>query len=130
MFTQPAPASRSAGVATGRMKLAEHAMDEAGRGRWCLGVLVAEIERLPLVGAELMEGLHLNPLDISHGRNELGDAIDIWGVIRAPRNQGPEMVTPPSRALKAGAKLARRWITCPAGMRVLIGAGFRRRSAR
>ena len=79
---------RSAGVAARRMKLAEHAMDEAGSGSWRLGVLVVEIERLPLEGAELMEGLHLHPLDISHGSDEPCDAIDIGQVVRVPRHQG------------------------------------------
>ena len=63
--------SQSAHVATRSLKLAEHAMDEAGRGSWRIRVLVVEIERLPLESAELVEGLHLHPLDISHGRNEL-----------------------------------------------------------
>ena len=58
--------SASAGVATHCMKLAEHAIDEDGSGSWRMGVLVFEIERLPFEGAELMEGLHLDPLDISH----------------------------------------------------------------
>src|SRR5208337_4661569 len=79
--------SRSAGVAARRMKLAEHASDEAGRGSSRLGVLVVEIEPLPLEGAELMEGLHLHPLDISHGSNEPRDATDICHAVRVPRYQ-------------------------------------------
>ena len=58
---------RSADGAARRSELAEHPMDEAGRRTWRIRVRVREIERLPLEGAELMEGLHLHPLDISHG---------------------------------------------------------------
>ena len=52
-----------------------------------LACLYVEIERLPLEGAELMEGLHLHPLDISHGSDELRDAIDIGEIVRVPRYQ-------------------------------------------
>ena len=64
-----------------------HAVDQIGRGRRRIGVLVVEVHRLPFEGAELVERLHLDPLDVLHRRDELRDAFDIRGIVgeaRAP----------------------------------------------
>ena len=51
-------------------------------------MLVFEIHRLPLEGAELVERLHLDPGDVLHRRDEAGDAVDVGGVVGRARYQG------------------------------------------
>ena len=60
-----------------RSELFEDALHQIRRRRWGMSVLVFKVHRLPFEGAELMERLDLDPLDILHGRNERGDAFDV-----------------------------------------------------
>src|SRR5215469_10959533 len=81
------PDRQSARVAAGGAELVEHALDELRRSGRRILLLVGELHRLPLEGAELMEWLHLDPGDVLHRRHEAGDAFDIGGVVGAPGHQ-------------------------------------------
>ena len=54
------------------------------RGRRRVVVLVFEAHRLPFERAQLVERLHLDPLDVLHRRDEAGDAFDIGGIVGSP----------------------------------------------
>src|SRR5947209_12161359 len=71
----------SAGVAPRRTELLDHARGELGRRRWRVVERVVESHRLPFEGAELMERLHLDPLDVLHGRDEARDLVDIGDIV-------------------------------------------------
>ena len=79
---------RSAGAAARGTELFEHATrSSSGVGARRVGVLVVELHRLPFERAELMERLHLDPLDILHRRDEPGDLLDIGGIVGEARHQ-------------------------------------------
>ena len=59
----------------------------SGVGVGVFVVLVFKIHRLPLEGAELVERLHLDPLDVLHRRDELRDALDIGRIVGEARHQ-------------------------------------------
>src|SRR3954454_16605062 len=77
----------SAGPATCLMELMEHTIDQVGRGRRRIGVFVVQIHGLPFEGTELMEGLHLDPLDVLHRRDEFRDTLDIRRIVSQPRHE-------------------------------------------
>src|SRR5262245_32195125 len=72
---------RSSRVTAGCAKLVENAFDQLGRGCRRVAKLVVEAQGLPLEGAHLVEGQHLDPLDILHRRQEMGDAGDIGWIV-------------------------------------------------
>src|SRR5947199_7680255 len=87
-------ASRLARLAARGAELSEHAIQQVGRRRGCAGVFVVEIHRLPLEGAELVERLHLDPLDVLHRGDESGDSIDVRRIIRETGHQGEPHPSP------------------------------------
>ena len=100
-----------------------HAIDQVGRRRRRIGVLVVELHRLPFEGTELMERLHLDPLDVLHRRDKFGDAFDIGGIVGEARHQReahPRRLADRREAL--GEAQGRRQIA--AGHRA-IGVGIR-----
>ena len=62
-------------------------LTSSGVGGGRVGVLVVEPHRLPFEGAELMERLHLDPLDVLHRRDEARDLLDIGGIVGEARHQ-------------------------------------------
>src|SRR5215216_8189404 len=66
----------SAGTAARGTKLFDHTIDQITWSTRGVDQLVVEVHRLPLEGAELVEWLHLDPLDILHWRDEAGDLFD------------------------------------------------------
>src|SRR5689334_3425346 len=78
MATLPASARPTAGAAE-NLERSLHLRISRG---WRVGELVVEPERLPLEGSHLVEGQHLHPIDIRHGRDEachFGDVLRIVG---------------------------------------------------
>src|SRR3954469_13266375 len=78
---------RSACVAAGSTELVDHTLGEIRRRRRRVDELVFEVHRLPLERAHLMERLHLDPLDVLHRGDEVGDAIDIRRIVGLARNE-------------------------------------------
>src|SRR5579864_7192437 len=74
-------------IAASRAKLFDHAVDQLRRRPWCIEMLVREVHRLPLEGAELMKRLHLDPLDVFHRCDKPRDTVDIRGVVGDARHQ-------------------------------------------
>src|SRR5262245_63907585 len=72
---------QSAGATPRGAELFEHAIHQLGRRRLRIGELVVEPHRLPLEGTELMERLHLDPLDILHRRDEAGDLLYVLRIV-------------------------------------------------
>src|SRR5262245_7134233 len=60
----------STGVAARVAKLADDPAHQFAGGRRRIVVLVVEAHRLPLELTHLMEGLHLDPFDVLHGRDK------------------------------------------------------------
>jgi hypothetical protein len=71
----------SATAAAGGAELFDHTFDQVGGGRRCIGVLVFKVHCLPVECAELVERLHLDPLDIPHGSDKSRDPVDIREVV-------------------------------------------------
>jgi len=44
--------------------------------------LIFELHSVPFERTELMKRLHLDPLDILHGRDKSCDAVNVCGIVR------------------------------------------------
>src|SRR6478736_6080195 len=71
----------SAGTTAGPAKLLEHAVHKLRRRWFGLVVLVFKVHCLPLKGAELVERLYFDPLDVLHGRHEFRESFDVGRVV-------------------------------------------------
>src|ERR671913_1869399 len=78
MVTLPASARPTAGAAE---DLQRSLNLRRGRRRR-VGKLVIEPERLPLEGAHLVEGQHLHPFHVLHGRDEARHLGDVLRIVR------------------------------------------------
>src|SRR4051812_20409410 len=71
----------SAGATARRAELFDHAIHQVGVSRPRISELVVEIHSFPFEGAKLVEGLHLDPLDVLHRGHESRDTFYISGVV-------------------------------------------------
>ena len=90
-----------------------------------LDMLVWEVHGLPFERAELMEGLHLDPLDVLHRRHEPGDAFDIGWVVgqsgheRKPYPDGLADLGQPFGESQSGGEFAAGYLAIGLGVRTL-----------
>ena len=78
----PATADFSPSTAPGRAELLNHPFHQIGRRRCGMRELIFELHSVPFERTELMKRLHLDPLDILHGRDKSCDAINVCGIVR------------------------------------------------
>src|SRR5689334_7395546 len=79
----PAWAHRdSASTAPGRAELLNHSLHQIGRRRRRTRELVFKFHGIPFERAQLVKRLHLDPLDILHGRDKSCDAINVCRIVR------------------------------------------------
>src|ERR1700761_6412436 len=86
VYRPPSP-SRSSRAAPCVAELFEYAVHQGRCRRRRLGKPVVEGHRVPFEGAELVEGLYLDPFDVRHRGDEVGNSFDVLGIVRDSGNE-------------------------------------------